>query len=543
MNINEYFIHANQCAYPRLSSNISYSKTVENFYENFIRHHLEKIFVNRKSYFLKWCEILDDYANNCPLPIFWVRKFESGSGQEHINDNRRTGTTVMVDKSKSAIAAFVFISNFDAQELYNIILNVDPSAKPDEFKTLMLTGKYKFHYDSGLKSNESAITSFECLAHANSLGVFNRANLYLAHITDVNGAYCTSENFVFTNGIISEWNALSTYAGYNFSDLFSTDTEKKIRVIEYGGDAATLKKYLKAHFFRFVHPFNYYLVPGQNYEINSIFGKIKKSIGEYRILTDYVRYRMYVDFIKNDSDLVKYYEQFESAILIDEKDKLSLNIKSIENESKKLGETIIHLVYGSSIGKEGQLLEKLSKKIANVPDLYNLYAKYTVGDSFVFLDASEKEVCSYTPRAISNFIELVEKLLHTNFGVVCSVRIELRKAASKPKAPTKRGLTKTSSPLSAKRGSVSHRKYNDNDRFKVAAFFLRNDIGLESIEKIVLKCKNRGSTASYMLHALGINTGKGGHKGLLRASNLDAEIVKATGKFKETLEEIKKRGL
>lgn len=539
MNINEYFTDAKKYSYPRLDSSVSYSKTVKSFYEEFIRHHLETIYVHQKSNFLKWCEILEDYSDNTSLPIFWIRKFESGSGKEHVNDNRRTGTTILVDKSKNAIAAFAFISNFDAQELYNIILNVDPSVYPDEFKTLMLTGKYKFHYDCGSDSNETAITSFECLAHANSFGVFNRANLYLAHISDVNGTYDTREKLDFNSGSVSDWNALSTYIGYNFSGVFSADSSKKIRVEEYDGDADALIKYLKAHFFRFVHPFNYYLVPGQNYEINSIFGKIKRSIGEYRILTNYVRYRMYVDFIKDDADLAKHYEKFESAILIDDNDKLSKNFNDIENESKNSGNTVIHLVYGSSIGKEGQLLEKLSGKITNVSDMYSLYNRYSAGDRFVFLDAGGNEVNSCSPRSVLSFTDLIEKLLRINLGAATSVRVELRKA----KAPAKAASAKAPGKRSVKSGGKARSKYDDDDRFNVAAAFLRKGIGLSSIEKTVLKCDNNGSTASYILHALGINTGKGGHKGLLRTSDLDTEIAKATGVFKNTLEEIKKRGL
>ena len=54
-----------------------------------------------------------------------------------------------------------------------------------------------------------------------------------------------------------------------------------------------------------------------------------------------------------------------------------------------------------------------------------------------------------------------------------------------------------------------------------------------------------GATAKYILNKLGVDTsGKTGHKGLLlHCTNIDDEIAKATGTFKLTLEEIKKREL
>ena len=90
----------------------------------------------------------------------------------------------------------------------------------------------------------------------------------------------------------------------------------------------------------------------------------------------------------------------------------------------------------------------------------------------------------------------------------------------------------------------TRKKYND-DYYKVAAYYLRNNDGLIKVELKVLGILNGGgTTAKNILNKLGISTETNNRfKGLLITSDIDVEISKATGKFKETLEEIKKRKL
>ena len=91
------------------------------------------------------------------------------------------------------------------------------------------------------------------------------------------------------------------------------------------------------------------------------------------------------------------------------------------------------------------------------------------------------------------------------------------------------------------RGAIS--KYTDDDMYKEAAYYLKNNGGLSEVEKNVLGCNNNGSTAKCHLNALGINTSRNSkHKGLLIHTDIDDAIAKATDPtFKNTLEEIKKR--
>lgn len=86
-------------------------------------------------------------------------------------------------------------------------------------------------------------------------------------------------------------------------------------------------------------------------------------------------------------------------------------------------------------------------------------------------------------------------------------------------------------------------EYTYGKLIEVAAYYLRNNVGLIPVEKNVLHLTNKkGFVAQNILNVLGIKT-DGALKGLLRKSNIDAEIAKATDDFETTLEEIKKRGL
>lgn len=84
-------------------------------------------------------------------------------------------------------------------------------------------------------------------------------------------------------------------------------------------------------------------------------------------------------------------------------------------------------------------------------------------------------------------------------------------------------------------------KYSLDDKYKVAGFFMRNNVGLIKMENQLLGLMNKkGWVAKAILDSLGVENKR---KGLLIKSDIDIEISKATGIFKHTLEEIKKRGL
>lgn len=88
--------------------------------------------------------------------------------------------------------------------------------------------------------------------------------------------------------------------------------------------------------------------------------------------------------------------------------------------------------------------------------------------------------------------------------------------------------------------------YTYDEKLGVVLYYLEHKEGLEDVEKKYMKLTGRnGATAKYILNKLGVDTSrKSSHMGLLQHSvNIDDEIAKATGTFKLTLEEIKKRSL
>ena len=91
----------------------------------------------------------------------------------------------------------------------------------------------------------------------------------------------------------------------------------------------------------------------------------------------------------------------------------------------------------------------------------------------------------------------------------------------------------------------SSRKYTYDEEIEVVAYYLRHRDGLVNVEVKHMKLSGkRGWEAKSILNTLGVDTSRGTkHKGLLQRANIDDEIDKASGVFKTTLEEIKKRGL
>ena len=153
----------------------------------------------------------------------------------------------------------------------------------------------------------------------------------------------------------------------------------------------------------------------------------------------------------------------------------------------------------------------------------------------------------YAPDQIRN---IVSSILETRYSEIrdnqetCIHKVEsaLNAAGIHPVRTTEVG--DTSAKALTKSSGRSTRKYTENDMYKEAAYYLRNNVGLPEVERNVLGCDNRGSSAMGHLNKLGIDTSRTSkHKGLLVHISIDDAIANATGEFKATLEEIKKRGL
>jgi hypothetical protein len=130
MTLIDYFIkrQQNKIKYFKELSNKTAPKqpswTIEDFYNDFIKQHAEYLYKTKLPAVLKWCDVIEDYLKNNSLPIYWVRKFENK--QKGLNNNRRASLSFLCEQGTNNIVGYyVFVSNFDAQEFYNIILNVD----------------------------------------------------------------------------------------------------------------------------------------------------------------------------------------------------------------------------------------------------------------------------------------------------------------------------------------------------------------------------------------------------------------------------------
>lgn len=111
-------------------------------------------------------------------------------------------------------------------------------------------------------------------------------------------------------------------------------------------------------------------------------------------------------------------------------------------------------------------------------------------------------------------------------------------------APTTKGSSAGTIMASVESGS-GRRRYTDDQKYAEAAYYLRKAAKLTEVEEVCLGINNSGSTAKGHLNKLGIDTSDNSpHKGMLSGTSIDDAIADpANAKIKNTLEEIKVRGL
>lgn len=270
MTINDYYSNYKfNKKYPvKLCSGTS--TTIDDFYKNCIAQNL----LPAKNV-LVWHKMLMDYADR-PDAIFWIRYYESGSKASGRWNNRRACVTRFKDGF-----SYVFVSNFDAHEILNMIrLGVDPDI--DEFAKLMSSFQYPMHYDPGKSCEESDINAYPNIGTPRG-GVLTFEHWYLAHINDIKSEFVRDDGtyraidisslegtHIYPRGDLSEWK-LDVASGRMIRELpYSLTPEEK--------------KLVKAHFLRFVDPLNYYVTPGPKCESNSVCPRI----GEYGVLNNFI---------------------------------------------------------------------------------------------------------------------------------------------------------------------------------------------------------------------------------------------------------------
>lgn len=270
MTIREYYEHYSTkegrktIRYPLVLVDGS-AKTVAELYDTCIKAHVEMIQKNA----VAWHEMLMRYVKREDA-VFWIRRYESSSQKAKAENNGRWPIR-RACKTEYDDLSYVFVSNFDAHEILNMIRFVD-APSDDEFADLMKTNKFPLHYDDGEGSDENYIAVYPKVGSPKA-GVLTVGHWYLAHILGVNKDYrCPVDfNAMCPRGNLSDWSK-----------------QGNVMVRKIAGKFPGERDLIVAHFLRFIDPLNYYVVPGKNFQDNHEYYFRQNQIGEYSVLCNYV---------------------------------------------------------------------------------------------------------------------------------------------------------------------------------------------------------------------------------------------------------------
>ena len=269
-------------------------KTLEEFWENFIAKRLPDTKVA-----IAWHKLLMNYVDEDKVknPVFLLRY----GAQEG-----RRGLLTQTTKNYS----FVYADNEPAACHYKLIMRgcvptleaLTETYQKRNFPPTAYQNKVKDNFEKNFRS----VPNIE----------IPQAYLYgckLAHIFDVGKNYYSDSRYVkefktivdenFNFGRENDWKEVtdeSTGEKYYLRQNFSIDDN--------------VRKWIVAEFLRFVHPFNYFLVPNKDCVISTL---LKKDIGEEPLLLNFVskKIREYYSADK-ENDGEKCYTEFLEKILL-----------------------------------------------------------------------------------------------------------------------------------------------------------------------------------------------------------------------------------
>lgn len=217
-SFKDYFKNAKKHIKP-LQDEMNYNKTIGELYSDCISKNIESLWKTDKDKIKNWCTFIQEYAEDKKCPIYWIRKYESGKndkdGEDNTSkwDNRRGALTIVVNDDGVPCYGYIFVSNFDAQELYNMMFAIS-NPNIDEFKSLIRGFNYPLHYDTSGSCLETEILTYPFLKSGSKYaGIINQAGWYFAHVYDVNGKYygedgseiSKNDNELYPRGSICEW--------------------------------------------------------------------------------------------------------------------------------------------------------------------------------------------------------------------------------------------------------------------------------------------------------------------------------------------------
>lgn len=273
MTISEYYQSYKNNRYP-ISLQPGQDNSLNGFFKNFIEPRCLK-----KTDVIKWHDMFMEYIKRDDA-ILWIRYYENGKKINGVWNTRRACLTEFEDGFK-----YAFVSNFDAQEIFNMIaLGVTPDV--NEFHNFMKNYQFPMHYHKGSSCEESQACAYPNIGNVRS-GVLNRCGYYLAHIFGIKTKYRRLSgnynelsqgeiNHIYPRGDVNDWK-------------IDPATNKKVRKLNYSLSNEE-KNIVKAHFLRFIDPLNYFLVPNKK----SCIANCNCSLGEYEplIATVYQEYEI-----------------------------------------------------------------------------------------------------------------------------------------------------------------------------------------------------------------------------------------------------------
>ena len=296
MTIQEFYSNISKQFCPKLSRDSS--KTIKDFFDNCIKPNLPK-----KETIIAWDKLLTKYVND-PQAIFFVRKYGSASNKNWYNIRRGFLTKYKDDFQ------YVYVDNFFAHYIYLMAIN-NYVPEYSEFKSFILSRQIPYGF---MQTSEEV--PHQAFPKGKTVPL-NTKGWKLAHLYSVNENYNfdykREQEELFPLGDIDEW---KIQEGYDYPiKLVNAELSEN------------QKNWVKAHFIRFVHPINYFLVPKQKCEQD----QVNNNIGEFLPLITYVY--QYIQE-KYPEEIAKFEEQVFAK-------KINTN-----QTSKEIGEMEINISYG-----------------------------------------------------------------------------------------------------------------------------------------------------------------------------------------------------
>lgn len=278
------------------------AETIDEFWNKFIQPNLPN-----ESVVIEWHKLLKRYILE-DGNTYAIRGFNSFPKDKYGDLRRGFLTKTNQDYS------FFYTDNFFAAYFYKMARdNYVPQY--DEFVQLMNNRKFPARF--GLNTAQER----ELLAVKNGKDPgIHKAGYKLAHIFPVGKNYVYNSEKLNINYILEKYFPKGKREDWRLHQC--DNDEFFVRYLDVHNDA---KKYLTAHFIRFVHPLNYILTPKKNLESNSKCNEI----AEYNILLDYAK-------LKLSEKYGEIYNEFIEMIMVDD----------IPSVNEDIGREIINIKWG-----------------------------------------------------------------------------------------------------------------------------------------------------------------------------------------------------